>query len=177
MLVFLDEVVGKGEFATVFVASATHEAGMVPVVVKVYRSLGTAKKNDVIREMCLAECQAYELAMASDELRQHVPQFFGRIELDAVRDRSTNADQTGFVLDAAIVLERLPGTPKKYQDLTREESQIAEALFDRFYEAGIRSVADGSILFGPEEGQTRLIDFAVREVAASYWSTLREPDV
>jgi hypothetical protein len=173
MDLYIEEIVGRGEFAHVFGHPSKSTTSQV---VKVYRSFGTEPKDAVARAMCRSECRAYETLTGTPRLRRRIPQFFGATVVEGVYSRESGKRIDGYVLDAALVLERLPGEPKKYCELTAIERRRVRRLFDRFHSVGVQSVGDASVFFANLPYRSKLIDFSMREVLADNWDLIRSHD-
>ena len=119
------------------------------------------------RRTFAAECEAYEIAMSHPRIRRHVPQFYGRVEVNDVVDQRGNSVANDYLLDCCYSLEYVSGNERKLGVYVGGEhpQHLAELLKD-MDAAGIGYLLDASVLMPEDSESFQIIDFATREIEA-----------
>src|SRR5215208_3795156 len=82
-------------------------------VYKLFRRVANERSNRVTRGIFDAECRAYELLRSHPELEKRAPEYFGRVVVTAVRDRSGRNRRSHYLLDCCYAIQFLLGEDVK----------------------------------------------------------------
>lgn len=111
-----------------------------------------------------SEVRAYEIAQNDQSLCSLVPQFFGHVAVESVKDAKGNDISSQFHFDLAYEMEKIEGDFVKIGSLPSENTQ---AVCKLFRSAGVGHICDASVIehCGNIE---KVIDFATEEHVLEY---------
>lgn len=160
----LRDRIARGAFADIF--------GPAPGdrVYKLFRRLGDPHLANMAPHVFRAEVGAYEVAHRDPSLAQHVPVFFGPVQIDSVRTDEGSEVGQEYWLNLCYAMQRLAPDPEERKlgsFFSASEWGLMEPLEKRFEAAGIRHVGDASVLYW-RSGRPMLIDFALTDAAADH---------
>lgn len=125
---------------------------------KVFRQRDDASREHV-EKVFASEIRAYEIAQNDQSLRSLIPEFFGHVAVQSVKDAKGNDISSQFHLDLAYEMEKIEGDFVKIGSLPSEMTQTVRLMFRS---AGVRHICDASVLEQCGNIQ-KVIDFATEE--------------
>lgn len=103
-----------------------------------------------------SEVKAYEIASASNEIAEFIPQFYGSVTIRKIFDAIGNDISSQYELNLAYQMKKIEGDFIKH-DCTFEE------IGKLYRQHGIYYLSDTSVVLGEEGEICCVIDFAVEE--------------
>jgi hypothetical protein len=119
----------------------------------------------------VSEYEAYEIAMKDPFLRNHIPQFFGRVEISDVLDNEGRSVSDWYLLDCCYALEYIEGDDVKLSECRRRGWRHISELEEALQEAGISYLCDASLFMSDDVTSFKIIDFA-KEGIVPAWDEL-----
>jgi hypothetical protein len=170
MLLDISDRFAEGGFADLF------NSPDAKTVYKLFRRFRADPEGRGIRALFEAEKAAYVRAQEHEEIRVHVPSFYGNATIEEVRAQDGSSLSERYQLNCCYCLERVPGKGLKYGWLPDHAKPAAEALAERFEAAGINHVRDADFFAWQTPHSMILVDIATYDVVASSPQLFRVPD-
>lgn len=126
----------------------------------------TKPEHDEHRRATFAsQSQAYEIAMQCASIRNHVPQYFGHVEVSGVWDADGKDVSDQYLLDCCYEVKYIRGEEVKLAVYRSGGTppHLVECV-KAMLAAGIRYTLDASVLIADDADRFKIIDFATREI-------------
>lgn len=125
---------------------------------KIFRKRLDAPRKHV-EKVFNSEVTAYKIAQNNKNLRSLIPEFFGCVAVQCVKDHQGNDISSQSYLDLAYRMEKIEGDFVKLGSLP---SKMTKSVCQLFKSAGIHHVCDASVV-NRSGNIEKVIDFATKE--------------
>ncbi len=127
------------------------------------RDRGEAE-NELRRIHFGSEFKAWEIASKNEELAAFIPRYYGRQDIEKVKNENGIDVSTNYLLDCCLSIAKVRARDKKF-DKIRDNYPDVEA---KFHQVGIMHTSDMSAFILDGGSTLKLIDFATED---AYYNT------